>query len=217
MKISSKHPILYSFRRCPYAMRARLAIESSGVKIELREVLLRDKPSQLLKLSGKATVPVLLLPSGQVFDESLDIMLWALSQNDPQNLIRTEQKNISDRLIELNDFQFKPQLDKYKYAVRFPEKTEREYRSDCEWFLTELNEKLQRQKYLVGDNLSLADFAIFPFVRQFSSVDRHWFNATRFEHLKQWLESLITSASFIRVMEKYEPWEKDQVAIFVYE
>lgn len=186
-------------------MRARLAIEASGVKVELREILLRDKPVQMTSVSKKATVPVLLLPDGKVIDESLDIMYWALGQNDPQNLLTKNNQRSTDKLIEMNDFQFKPKLDKYKYAVRFPEKTVQEYRSDCEFFLIELNSRLRQNQFLLGNHLTMADLAIFPFMRQFCSVDRCWFDATDFDYLKNWLELRLASVSFEKIMAKYQP------------
>jgi len=207
VSIKMNLPVLYSFRRCPYAMRARLAIEASGVKVELREILLRDKPAQMTSVSEKATVPVLVLPDGKIIDESLDIMYWALEQNDPQNLLTENKQRSTDKLIEINDFQFKPKLDKYKYAVRFPEKSAFEHRHDCEFFLLELDKKLKSNAYLFGAQMSIADIAIFPFIRQFSSVDIRWFESAEYVFIKSWLKERIESSAFERVMAKYEPWQ----------
>ncbi|MCF6192979.1 MAG: glutathione S-transferase [Kangiellaceae bacterium] len=216
MSTTTNLPILYSFRRCPYAMRARLAVEASGVKVELREILLRDKPVQMTSVSDKGTVPVLILPDGKVIDESLDIMCWALEQNDPKNLLTAGSERNIDTLIETNDFHFKPKLDKYKYAVRFPEKSAEEYREDCEFFLAELDDQLKSTRYLLGIHLSIADLAIFPFIRQFASVDSNWFENTEFVCLKNWLKACVDSVEFQRVMKKYQPWELNQEVVVEY-
>ena len=211
-----KRPILYSFRRCPYAMRARLAIEASGVKIELREILLCDKPAQMISVSEKSTVPVLVLPDGKVIDESLDIMYWALAQNDPQDLLSIDCQEQIKQLIHINDFQFKPKLDNYKYAVRFPEKSAQEYRDESQFFLTDLNNRLNSKDYLLGKKLSLADIAIFPFIRQFASVDLYWFESSEHVFLRNWLKACENSIEFQRVMKKYTPWQLDQEAVVEY-
>jgi len=216
MTVQTKLPILYSFRRCPYAIRARLAIEASGVKVELREILLCDKPVQMITISEKATVPVLLLPDGKVIEESIDIMRWALGQNDPQDLLFIDRQKEISQLIQTNDFQFKPKLDKYKYAVRFPEKTMQEYRDESQFFLVDLDNRLTSNNYLLGDKLSLADIAIFPFIRQFSSVDLNWFDNTEYVFLKKWLKVCVESVEFQRVMKKYDPWKNAQGAVVVY-
>ena len=217
MKVKANLPILYSFRRCPYAMRARLAIEASGVLVELREILLRDKPIQMVRISNKATVPVLVLPGGKVLDESLDIMYWALEQNDPQNSLSIEHQREISQLILNNDFQFKSKLDKYKYAVRFPEKSAQEYRADCEFFLIELEQRLKSNNYLLGAQLSIADMAIFPFIRQFASVDTSWFNACEFVFLRNWLKGCVESHAFECIMKKYIPWKQASEALIVYQ
>jgi glutathione S-transferase len=199
--------ILYSFRRCPYAIRARMAIRASGISVELREVVFRNKPKQMLKLSAKGTVPVVQLADGQVLDESLDIMFWALGENDPMNLIAERYMSAGCALIQINDTQFKPCLDKYKYAVRFPEQTEAQYRQQCEFYLTLLNDKLKVNRYLLASRLSFADLAIFPFIRQFASVDKDWFDASGYQYLIQWLHLMAESELFKEVMAKYSPWQ----------
>ncbi len=203
----SCHAILYSFRRCPYAIRARMAIRASGVPVELREIMLRNKPEQMLKLSVKGTVPVVQLTDGQVLDESLDIIFWALGKNDPMNLIAEPYISAGYALIRINDTQFKPCLDKYKYAVRFPEQTETQYRQQCEFYLTLLNDKLKLNRYLLAPRLSFADLAIFPFIRQFASVDKDWFDASGYQNLIQWLHFMAESDLFKGVMVKYPPWQ----------
>lgn len=155
-------PVLYSFRRCPYAMRARLAIRHAMIKVELREIELRSKPTQMLAASPKGTVPVLVLADGAVIDESLDIMRWALQQNDPGEWL---QVNDFEALIQTNDSSFKYNLDRYKYADRYPEYPAGFYRQQGELFLAELERRLMRTQYLCGSYFSIADAAIAPFIR----------------------------------------------------
>jgi len=204
--------VLYSFRRCPYAMRARLAIRISEVQLQLREVVLKDKPEQLLKASPKATVPVLILACGTVIDESLGIMQWALSLNDPEGWLEKLPAQLP--LVEQCDNVFKPWLDKYKYADRYPEFDEDYYRRQgCE-FLAQLEARLTGNRYLMGEELTLADAAIFPFIRQFAHVDKKWFEQTPFNALRIWLNELLASALFQGVMEKYPPWQEGQRSIY---
>jgi len=210
-------PILYSFRRCPYAMRARLAIKASDSKVELREVVLSDKPEQMLRISPKGTVPVLQLTEGQVLEESRDIMMWALKQNDPQNwlALNSEQEHDINTLIDFNDNEFKQHLDHYKYAERFPENTQQEYREQGAVFLTMLEERLKSNSYLVRNSVSWADIAIFPFIRQFAFVDKVWFDDTDFTNLKKWLENFLSNPLFLSVMEKQPQWkEGDEITFF---
>jgi len=202
-------PVLYSFRRCPYAMRARLAIDSAQVLVETREILLRDKPQEMLEASEKGTVPVLVLPSGEVIDESLDIMFWALSKNDPNNLLDERYLEIGKILIQKNDLSFKANLDKYKYWVRFPEKSEQEYRQNCEIFLVELERHLSQNKFLLSKKQTIADVAIFPFIRQFAFVNKAWFDASPYKSLKIWLGSNLDSEEFHRIMVKQKVWESE--------
>jgi len=203
----SSQPILYSFRRCPYAMRARLAIDAAQVSVEIREILLRDKPKEMLQASAKGTVPVLILPNGKVIDESIDIMFWALQQNDNFQLIKEKILAEAKLLIEKNDNKFKPRLDQYKYAARFPEKTEQEYRSNCEFFLSDLEERLSLNKFLIGDSKTIADVAIFPFIRQFAFVDKNWFDDSCYKKLKVWFDMYLKDDAFKRVMVKRELWK----------
>lgn len=193
-------PILYSFRRCPYAIRARLAITYVGIPVEIREVQLKQKPEHMLAISPKGTVPVLQLPDGNVIDESLDIMRWALAQNDPERWLNTDED--AEKLIQWNDGEFKYYLDRYKYADRYPEYPESYYRSEGEKFLAELENKLNQNRYLVGSHFSIADAAIFPFIRQFAGVDSQLFNALGYLHLNSWLNRLLASDLFALVMAK---------------
>ena len=207
-------PIVYTFRRCPYAMRARLAIELCEVNVEYREILLRNKPIQMLKSSPKGTVPVLVLNNQQVIDESLDIIYWTLEKNDLLNLLKTTSLDAEKRLIAINDSQFKMWLDKYKYAVRFPEQTMESYRDNCAFFLDKLNSLLNKNKFLFGNNLGLADIAIFPFIRQFVSVDKIWFDSTKYDYLKSWLSENINSDLYKAIMVKKEVWRGDPRDVF---
>ena len=208
-------PILYSFRRCPYAMRARLAIQTAGIQVELREVVLKNKPAELLQVSPKATVPVLVLRGGQVINESRDIMLWALQQNDPQHWLgeSAELLEPSNALIDANDAEFKANLDGYKYADRYPESADY-YRQQGEVFLQKLEERLGRHRYLLSDQVSLADMAIFPFIRQFAHVDKIWFDQTAYQGVQQWLSHFLASASFNNAMFKYPPWQSGDEAVY---
>lgn len=199
-------PILYSFRRCPYAIRARLAIAYAGIPVEIREVHLKHKPDQMLALSPKGTVPVLHLPDGTVIDESLDIMRWALAQDDPDHWLDAGED--SERLIQWNDGEFKYYLDRYKYADRYPEFPAGYYRSKGELFLAELESKLGENRHLNGDNFSLLDAAIFPFIRQFAAVDSAWFQMSSFANLNRWLNDLVTADLFADVMHKYPIWNE---------
>ena len=193
-------PVLYSFRRCPYAIRARMAIIYAGISVEIREVELKNKPEHLLLISPKGTVPVLQLLEGGVIEESLDIMTWALKKNDPERWLIVGKE--ADQLIKMNDGHFKYYLDRYKYADRYPNYSQKHYRQQAEVFLTELESRLVNNKYLCGNSMSLADVAIFPFIRQFVSVDKDWFQMTPFQALSNWLQTLLTSELFGSVMKK---------------
>ena len=198
-------PILYSYRRCPYAMRARMALRYSGIEVEAREILLRQKPKHMRDISPKGTVPVLQLPNSQVIDESLDIMHWALAQYDPQQWLAGDAE-LTSALIEESDGGFKRVLDKYKYAIRFPEKPAGAYRAEGEVFLQKLERLLASQAYLCGARCSLADIAIFPFIRQFAAVDAAWFAQAPYPALQAWLQKLVDSELFSAIMQKVEPW-----------
>ncbi|MFC3050519.1 glutathione S-transferase [Kordiimonas pumila] len=206
-------PILYSFRRCPYAMRARMAIWSSGYVVELREVVLKDKPSELALASAKATVPVLVLSGGTVLDESLDVMVWALGQNDPAGWLRDEPVVGADinELIRNCDTDFKQNLDRYKYPTRYENTDALWHRERAVGFLEHLESKLQQNLYLYGDVPCLADYAVMPFVRQFSGVEKVWFEALPLKALHRWLQELQNSAPFLAVMKKYPQWHAGDV------
>ena len=208
-------PVLYSFRRCPYAIRARMTLYYSGVQVELREVVLRDMPRELLACSPKATVPVLVLPDGAVLEESRDIMEWALAQHDPdqwQPPPGSPEAAAARELIAVNDLEFKPQLDRYKYAERYPQHPQTWYRSQGERFLDDLDQRLTHHAWLLGDRISIADIAIFPFIRQFALVDRAWFDASARLRLRNWLDGLLQAGLFTAVMHKYPPWRSGEPA-----
>jgi glutathione S-transferase len=195
---------LYSFRRCPYAMRARMALRYAGVAANIVEVSLKAKPAEMLALSSKGTVPVLSI-DGQVIDESLEIMRWALAQNDPQDWLLKDdpQGRVSiAALIEENDQVFKVHLNRYKYAERYPEQPMVFYRTEGEVFLRKLDELLEGRDYLLAMHPSLADVALMPFVRQFAHVDRDWFGQTPYVHLQAWLRRFLDSELFTGVMQK---------------
>jgi len=195
-------PILYSYRRCPYAMRARMALWAADIKPEVREIALRDKPAHLLQISPKGTVPVLQLPDGTVLEQSLDIMHWALGQRDPFGWLQSAGE-AATQLIAMNDGPFKQALDRYKYPDRFPEQAQSVYRQQGEQFLQRLESALRQQAYLLGDQASIADVAIFPFIRQFAAVDAEWFAASDYAHLRAWLAGWVQSPLFAQVMQKF--------------
>jgi glutathione S-transferase len=191
---------LYSFRRCPYAMRARMALRYSGVPVDIVEVSLKAKPAEMLAISPKGTVPVL-DADGRVIDESLEIMRWALAQNDPQNWLLDGDPRIAE-LIEANDQGFKVDLNRYKYAKRYPEQPMEVYRAEGAVYLQRLEGLLQDRDYLLADHPSLADIALLPFVRQFAHVDREWFAQTPYPRLQAWLHNFLESDLFTSIMKK---------------
>lgn len=193
---------LYSFRRCPYAMRARMALRYSEVALDIVEVSLKNKPPQMLALSSKGTVPVLDL-DGRVIDESLEIMAWALAQHDPQNwrlLDDAAGQALTAELIAYNDQVFKIHLNRYKYAERYPQHPRAHYRAEGEVFLARLESLLQTRPFLAANHLSLADVALMPFVRQFAHVDRDGFAEAPYPRLQSWLQQFLESPLFVAIM-----------------
>ncbi len=209
------YPILYSFRRCPYAMRARLAIAVSGQVCELREVVLRDKPQALLAASPKATVPVLIDEQGKVIDQSLEIMLWALQRNDPQRWLAPALQDLPAMLalIAQCDAGFKHNLDRYKYPDRYENVVASEHRDQAGLWLIQLEARLAATPFLFGAQVALADMAIAPFVRQFAHTDRDWFDHQPWPALQRWLQAWQQSALFERVMFKFVPWTPESMAV----
>lgn len=213
-------PILYSFRRCPYAIRARMALAYAGVSYELREVSLKSKPREMLDISPKGTTPVMQIFNEQdfiVLEESLDIMNWAIQQHDPINWLNLPDKSvaIAKQLIDTNDREFKQSLDRYKYPNRFPEKPQEFYRQQAEEFLQVLELQFQQNNFLICDRQTLADIAIFPFVRQLAYVDIDWFNSSPYPKSQQWLKWHETSPMFELVMQKFLVWTPAQIAIAI--
>ncbi|NJK42154.1 MAG: glutathione S-transferase [Acaryochloridaceae cyanobacterium SU_2_1] len=190
-------------------MRARMALWISNQVCELREVVLRQKPAELLALSAKGTVPVLVDPKGQVYQESLDIMLWALERHDPQGWLQPEAGTLAALLawIEPWDHQFKFHLDRYKYAYRYEGVEAVTHRGEASTYLDQLNSQLQDSPYLFGNRICLADVAIAPFIRQFSQVDLTWFNSQPWLQVNAWLASILESTLFTQTMEKYPQWK----------
>ncbi|ABC63768.1 glutathione S-transferase [Erythrobacter litoralis] len=206
----SKLPILYSFRRCPYAMRARMALWIGGTTCELREVKLADKPAAMLEASPKGTVPILALHDGRVLDESLDIMRWALDQRDPEGWLAGDDT----ALVARNDGPFKHHLDRYKYSTRH-DTDPLEHRAAGLVSLQDLDARLEYQPQLCGPKRTLADIALFPFVRQFANHDRAWFDALDLPHLQSWLDGHLASDLFAAIMPKFAPWrDGDEPVVF---
>jgi glutathione S-transferase len=190
-------------------MRARLALAASRQQCELREVVLRSKPAELLAASPKATVPVLVLPDGTVIDQSLDIMRWALAQHDPEQWLLPQLGLAADMdaLILQCDTSFKSDLDRYKYPDRHPDADARSHRSSGADYLMALDARLQAASYLFGSRACLADMAIAPFVRQFAHTDAAWFSAQPWPAMSRWLDTFLESARFAQVMHKFAPWQ----------
>jgi len=201
-------PVLYSFRRCPYAMRARLALQASGIQVELREIELKNKPTDMLQASPKGTVPVLVLPNGQVIDQSLEIMHWALQQHDPKAWLPQTAAAMQDTLaaIALNDGAFKQALDRYKYPGRHGLADGLAHRAQGAAILQGWELSLATHAFLQGAHWGLQDAAIAPFVRQFAHTDPEWFAAQPWPHLQRWLAAFEASGTFAAVMHKHPVW-----------
>ena len=196
-------PILYSFRRCPYAMRARLAIYVSGLQVELREIVLRDKAPELLLASPKATVPVL-ITNKEVIEESFDIMVWCLKQADPEHWLAMPDEGYE--WILRSDGPFKEALDHTKYSVRFPDLDPKLEQAKALKFLTDLNLQIGNSNWVFGEGCSLADMALLPFIRQFSNIDKNWFYGQNLSNIYRWLDHFLMTDIFIKIMKKYNMW-----------
>jgi len=207
-------PVLYSFRRCPYAMRARLALVASGQRCELREVVLKNKPAEMLATSPKGTVPVLLTEDGTVLEQSLDVMLWALRRNDPLRWLQPDTGTLQDMLalVAACDDGFKPQLDRYKYPGRHADGGEPARERGAQ-FLRDLEARLSTSPHLTGAHATLADAAVMPFVRQFAMVEPAWFDAQPWLRLQTWLSGWTASDLFERAMHKYAPWKTGDAGV----
>ena len=216
MEKKLKHPILYTFRRCPYAMRARFAIRSSQIIVEVREIKLQEKPTKFLKTSPKGTVPVLITQYGEILEESLDIINWALSINDPHKWLGKGRLKNSEIIKLLDDLEtkFKTNLDKYKYPNKFPGVDQYSFRDKNLCFLRKLNFYLKKNKSLNCEYLSLLDYVVFPFIRQFRDVDQEWFNKLNLNFLNKWINQIIDSEDFSSIMKKYKKWEPNDIPIY---
>lgn len=204
------HPVLYSFNRCPYAIRARMVLRYADITVRIREIALKNKPEAMFEASPKGTVPILQLNDGQVIDESLDIMLWALSHSDPDDWFSEKDQLRITQLIAINDREFKPLLDNYKYPQRSIKQDPIYYRNQAIPYLENLNEAIDKHQWLVREQICLADVALFPFIRQFAMVDSDWFWQTSLSKLHTWLQGLLESELFLSVMKKYEPWSGEK-------
>lgn len=216
-------PIFWSFRRCPYAMRARLAVKSAGIEVEVREILLRDKPDAFLAASKTATVPVLQQTDGQIIEESRDIMFWALQESgDPEGWLSGwhQDKAATEAFLEQLDGPFKTDLDKYKYATRFAQdkadaaELAAHHRTQGAAFLALMNVRLTEQPFLNGQQAGLTDYASLPFVRQFRIADISWFDSQDWPALHHWLQAFLTSQRFAAIMHKYSPWQPGDEPLF---
>lgn len=198
-------------------MRARLALKLSKQKIEIREILLKDKPAEMLAMSSKGTVPVLVYSSEKVIDESIDIAHWALKQNDPEHYLpkTSNEAELTKSLIQQCDGEFKYYLDRYKYFDRYPEFSQQHYHLHCEAYLETLIAQLNKHNYLISDSPCLADIAIFPFIRQFAMVDSEWFRQSVDPKLINWLDYFLESALFKSIMKKYPVWQTGQAPIYL--
>ena len=201
-------PVLYSFRRCPYAMRARLAVQAAEVEVELREIALKAKPAEMLQASPKVTVPVLVLPNGTVIEQSVDIMLWALRQRDPMGWLPRDAATMTDAMacIAINDGAFKQALDRYKYPARFALTDGLVYREQGAALLQNWEDRLTLTPCLQGARWGFLDAAIAPFVRQFAHTDKTWFAQQNWPNLQHWLAAFEASTTFAGIMQKVPPW-----------
>ncbi|WP_445946635.1 glutathione S-transferase [Shewanella sp.] len=202
-------PVLYSLRNCPYAMRARLAIYAAKQQVQLRDLVLSNKPAEMLAVSPKGTVPVLVTASNQVIDESLAIMQWAFSQSDPDDYLDSKAPNaLAEMLavIEIFDHEFKGHLEKYRCSKRYHEPSLITDRQQCERYLTDLELRLCQHQYLISDKPSLVDLALMPFIRQFARVERQWYLQAPYPKLRHWLNGYLQSRMFSKVMEQHPLW-----------
>ena len=219
MTTEVKHlPVLYSLRNCPYAMRARIAIFKAQQIVILRDIVLSNKPQEMITASPKATVPVLVLANGSVIEESLAVMLWALNETDPDDLLQSQhEQNLTAmlKLIECFDDEFKTCLEQYKCAKRYQEKNIIECRERCELFIKVLEERLTINSFLMSNKESLADIAILPYIRQFARIERQWYLQSPYPKVRLWLNNYLQSPMFTKEMAKYPLWlDNHEVVLF---
>jgi len=203
--------VLWSFRRCPYAMRGRMGLKASGLDYEHREIILRYKPQEMLDASPKGTVPVYIKEGGEVIEESLELLNWTLTQNDPFGWLDCDRTE-ADALITANDTDFKHHLDRYKYASRYTDNARRgdtdlSHRIEAEKHIQKLEDRLSEGPYLLGEKQSIADIAIFPFMRQFSNVELDWWASAPYPKTQDWLKHHVESDLFKSIMTKYPLWK----------
>ena len=223
-------PILYSLRNCPYAMRARIAIFKSHQPVALRDVVLSDKPPEMILASAKATVPILVISQTdnsiskehakcQVIDESLDVMLWALNSADPNDLLHRDSPEVLTQMLTFItefDVEFKRCLEAYKCAKRYHETNIDECRAACEHYIQMLELRLTAHKFLSSERESLLDIALLPFIRQFARIERQWYLQSPYPNLKAWLNNYLQSPMFTKVMAKYPLWlDSGEEVVFV--
>ena len=209
-------PILYSLRNCPYAMRARLAIFKANQTVLLRDLVLSHKPAEMIAVSPKGTVPVLVLADETVIEESLDIMLWALRETDPNDLLHSQREcalSTMLSLINLFDTNFKSCLEQYKCAKRYQEDNVTQCRASCELYIQQLEQRLTEHTFLMSDKESLADIALIPFIRQFARIERQWYLQSPYPMVRQWLNRYLQSPTFTKVMAKHPLWVDEPRAV----
>jgi glutathione S-transferase len=211
-------PILYSLRNCPYAMRARIAIFKAKKTVILRDIVLSDKPKEMITASPKATVPIIVLPNGAVIEESFDVMLWAITENDPDDLLHSKNPKFLATMLNIIksfDQDFKACLEQYKCAKRYRESNISECRAACEQYIQTLEIRLTDHDFLLSDKESLADIALLPFIRQFARVERQWYLQSPYPKVRQWLNNYLQSPMFTKVMAKYPLWlDNHEVVLF---
>ncbi|SMY34886.1 glutathione S-transferase [Photobacterium andalusiense] len=208
-------PILYSLRQCPYAIRARLGLRLAEQDVEIRDISLKDKPIEMMAVTSKGTVPLLVLNNGDYIDESLNIMIWALNQHDPQNILLADSSHLFTDMINLiarNDCKYIAALEHYKADIRYHNQNITIYRNLCRSFLDDLEDRLNKHRFFMGDNPSLADYAILPFIRQFSHVERQWFRHAPYPRLQAWLEMHYQDPIFSQIMKKYPRWQSSNTS-----
>ncbi|MBA6336111.1 MULTISPECIES: glutathione S-transferase [unclassified Colwellia] len=220
MKPNSSLPVLYSLRNCPYAMRARIAIYYAKQTVALRDLVLTDKPDEMIAVSPKGTVPVLVteLDTGEprVIEESLEVMLWALDKSDPDNLLHSDTPDLLPEMLSLIstfDDEFKQCFDKYQCAKRYHETSLASDRAACEKYIADLEQRLQLTEFLMSDKNSLADIALLPFIRKFSKVERQWYLHSPYPKLRAWLNNYLQSRMFSKVMTQYPLWLENKAVI----
>ena len=202
------YPILFSFRRCPYAMRARMALYLAEIKCEIREIRLSNKPEQMLELSPKGTVPVFILED-KIIDESYDIINWVIEESNIfDNNLETEQIELTESLIKKFDDEFKHHLDRYKYATRYENTDSDFHRAACLKILVDLETMASNDKWIFGENLNKLDISILPFIRQFRIANLEWFDSLEeISRVRKILNNYLNSEEFKKTMFKYDEWQ----------